>query len=168
MRIRCEEPKDYICIHRVNTSAFRTSGEANLVDYLRGHVTPFISLVAMRNDEIIGHILFTPVTLSTQPGLRIMGLGPMAVLPECQRLGIGSSLVRAGLDECAKLGFGAVIVLGHPEFYSKFGFLPSARFGIDCEFHVSEEVFMVLELQAGYLCDKKGTIYYHDAFKLVT
>lgn len=93
-----------------------------------------------------------------------MGLAPMAVAPEHQRKGIGSALVRAGLDECKQLGFGAVVVLGHADYYPRFGFLSSARFGIGCEYEVPEEVFMVVELQAGFLDGASGKVKYHAAF----
>jgi putative acetyltransferase len=116
---------------------------------------------------IVGHIMFSPVSLSGHPGLKIMGLAPMAVAPEQQRKGIGSALVRAGLERCKQLGFGAVVVLGHPRYYPRFGFSPSTRFGIKCEYEVPEEVFMVQELQPGYLRSVSGTIKYHAAFSNV-
>lgn len=92
-----------------------------------------------------------------------MGLGPMAVAPGHQRKGIGSALVRAGMEMCKQLGFGAVVVLGHPEYYPRFGFLPSARLGIVYEYEVPEDVFMAAELQPGYLRDATGIIKYRSA-----
>jgi putative acetyltransferase len=108
--------------------------------------------------------MFSPVVLTEHPELNIMSLGPMAVLPERQRKGIGSVLVRAGLEECKKLGFGAVVVLSHVEYYPRFGFSPSANFGIASEYEVSTDVFMVKELQPGFLRGATGTIQYHPAF----
>ena len=93
-----------------------------------------------------------------------MGLGPMAVLPDCQGRGIGSALVKAGLQACKELGFGAVVVLGHTWFYPRFGFAPSVRYGIHCEYDAAEEAFMILELQPGYLQGSQGVIHYHPAF----
>ncbi|HEX6902618.1 MAG TPA: N-acetyltransferase [Thermoanaerobaculia bacterium] len=167
MRIRAEEPRDWPAVHAVNEAAFGQSAEANLVAALREQAHPLISLVAEDEDAIVGHILFSPVTLTGHPALRIMGLAPMAVAPERQREGIGSSLVRAGLDECRKLGFGAVVVLGHPEYYPRFGFFPAARFGVGCEYDVPEEVFMAMELEPGHLRGVSGTIRYHEAFNSV-
>jgi putative acetyltransferase len=95
--------------------------------------------------------MFSPVSLSGHPGLKIMGLAPMAVAPEQQRKAIGSALVRAGLDRCKHLGFGAVVVLGHPGYYPALVFLSSMRFGIKSEYEALEEEFMVLELLPGYL-----------------
>ena len=167
MRIRDEEQKDRAAVHAVNVSAFETPTEADLVDALREQTHPGVSLVAVEDGPIVGHIMFSPVSLSGHPGLKIMGLAPMAVAPEHQRQGIGSALVRAGLDRCKQRGFGAIVVLGHPEYYPRFGFQPSTRFGIRSEYEVPEEVFMVFELRPGYLRDASGTIKYHAAFSNV-
>lgn len=164
MLIRDEEQKDRAAAHAVNVSAFETPAESDLVDALREQAHPVVSLVAVEDGTIVGHIMFSPVSLSGHPGLKIMGLAPMAVAPEHQRKGIGSALVHAGLNRCKQQGFGAVVVLGHPEYYPRFGFSPSTRFGIKCEYEVPEEVFMVFELLPGYLRDASGTIKYHVAF----
>lgn len=89
----------------------------------------------------------------------------MAVLPEFQKHGIGSALIRVGLDELRKLGHDVVAVLGHPEYYPRFGFKPSKSFGIKWEIDVSEEVFMVAKLNIGTLNDRIGIVRYHSAFK---
>ena len=162
--VRDEEQRDWAAVHAVNASAFETPAEANLVDALREQAHPIVSLVAVEAETVVGHIMFSPVSLSGHPDLHIMGLAPMAVIPEYQRKGIGSALVRAGLDRCKQLGFGAVVVLGHSTYYPRFGFSPSTRFGIGCEYEVPEEVFMVLELLPGYLRGASGIIKYHVAF----
>jgi len=164
MHIRIEEKQDWPAIRAVNESAFETSAEANLVEALREQAAPLVSLVAVDEASVVGHILFSPVTLSRHPELRVMGLAPMAVTRQHQSQGVGSLLVRAGLDECSKLGFGAVVVLGHPRYYPRFGFAPAARYGIVCEYEVPEDAFMVVELQPGYLRRASGTIRYHTAF----
>ncbi|MGH8607986.1 MAG: GNAT family N-acetyltransferase [Gammaproteobacteria bacterium] len=162
--VRDEEQQDWVAVHAVNASAFETPAEANLVVALREQARPIVSLVAVEAETVVGHIMFSPVSLSGHPDLNIMGLAPMAVMPEYQRKGIGSALVRAGLDRCKQLGFGAVVALGHSKYYPRFGYSPSARFGIGCEYEVPEEVFMVLELLPGYLRGASGTIEYHAAF----
>ena len=167
MIIRAEEKKDCAAVRAVNVSAFETALEAKLVDALRAQAQPFISLVAEDKGVVVGHIMFSPVSLSGHPALQIMGLAPMAVSPDRQRAGIGSALVRAGLEQCARVGFGAVVVLGHPAYYPRFGFVPSTRFGIGCEYDVPEDVFMVVELQPGFLRGASGTIRYHAAFSSV-
>jgi putative acetyltransferase len=162
--IRAEEENDLVAVHAIHVSAFETPSEANLVDTLREQAHPVISLVAEEKGAIIGHIMFSPVSLSGHPGLKVMGLAPMAVAPERQCKGIGSALVRAGLEQCRQLGFDAVVVLGHPEYYPRFGFSPSSRFGIDSEYEVPEEVFMAMELLPESLSGKTGKIKYHAAF----
>ena len=164
MLIRTEKETDHAAVHAVNAAAFPTPLEADLVDALRRQAHPIISLVAESDSAVVGHILFSPVTLDGRPDLRLMGLAPMAVAPEHQRSGIGSALVRAGLEECRQLGFSAVVVLGHPEYYPRFGFSPSVRYGIRSEYDVPDDVFMAMELVPGALRDATGTIKYHPAF----
>lgn len=164
MSIRAEEARDYDAVYALNAAAFETEAEAKLVDALRERAEPIVSLVAEEDGEVVGHILFSPVTLSGHPDLKIIGLAPMSVVSEKQKSGIGSALVEAGLAKCRELGFAAVVVLGHPEYYPRFGFLSSSRFGIDSEYEVPEEVFMVQELEDGVLAGKSGRISYHAAF----
>ena len=167
MIIRTEKENDRDAVYAINESAFETPSEANLVDTLREQAQPVVSLVAERNGKVVGHIIFSPVSLTGYSNLKIMGLAPMAVAPEHQRKGIGSSLVRSGLEQCKQQGFTAVVVLGHPEYYPRFGFSPSSNFGIDCEYEVPEEVFMAMELQPGALSGKTGRVKYHNAFSNV-
>src|SRR5258708_19697818 len=167
MLIRAEEQNDCSAVRAVNISAFETPAEADLVDALRKQAHPIVSLVAADDRTVVGHIMFSPVSLREHPALNIMGLAPMAVAPSHQRKGIGSALVRAGLDQCRQRGFGAVVVLGHPEYYPRFRFLPSTPFAIGCEYEVPEDVFMVLELQNRFLNGASGIIKYHPAFSNV-
>jgi putative acetyltransferase len=134
------------------------------VDRLRRQAKPILSLVAESDGAIVGHILFSPVSLAGSSGLKLMGLAPMAVAPGHQMQGVGSALVREGLERCRQSGVAAVVVLGHPEYYPRFGFLPSVRFGIGSEYDVPEEAFMAIELQPGALEHAGGTIRYHPAF----
>ena len=164
MLIRPERETDISAIHSLNVSAFENSTEADLVDLLRQQAHPIISLVAERNNTVVGYILFSPVCLEGRPDLKIMGLAPMAVAPEYQRTGIGSALVCSGLEQCMELGYSAVVVLGYPEYYTRFGFVPSTRFGIRSEYNVPEEVFMAIELEPGSLRGASGKIKYHAAF----
>jgi putative acetyltransferase len=164
MLIRAEKETDQHAVYAVNVAAFDTPSEAILVDALRQQAHPVVSLVAEDDGEFVGHIMFSPVSLSGHPELKVMGLGPMAVAPGYQRKGIGSALVRAGIKRCGQLGFGAVVVLGHPEYYPRFGFTPASRFDIDSEYEVPEGVFMVVELHADALSEKTGRVKYHAAF----
>lgn len=165
VHIRPEIKDDIRKIWRVNASAFDTEAEANLVDNLRKSGIPLISLVAEANEKLIGHILFSPVSLSgSKADIKIAGLAPMSVLPDHQKQGIGASLVEAGLKLCTLNGYKAVVVLGHPDYYPKFGFAPSSRFGIKSEYDVPDEVFMVKELENGALSEYKGVVKYHPLF----
>lgn len=167
MLIRAEEERDWGQVYALNVAAFNGAAEANLVNTLRAEARPVVSLVAEQAGAVAGHILFSPVTLSGHAEIRMMGLAPMAVAPAHQRHGMGSALVLAGLEHCRALGIGAVVVLGHSEYYPRFGFLPSARFGIGCEYDVPAENFMVFELEPGILCGATGTVRYHAAFRNV-
>lgn len=164
MLIRAEKECDREPVREVNIAAFGTLSEANLVDTLRQHVQTTVSLVAEENGEVVGHIMFSPVSLSGHPNLKVMGLAPMAVTPAHQKKGVGSALVRAGLDQCRQLGFVAAVVLGHPQYYPRFGFLPSFKFGIDSEYDVPKEVFMAMELQPDALSGKTGKVRFHSVF----
>lgn len=164
--IRSEQPGDEAGIRSVHLQAFETDAEANLVDALRVAGVELISLVAEENGVLIGHILFSPVTINGQPGT--MGLAPMAVLPHWQNKGVGTQLVNEGLKACKAAGHGAVVVLGHPDYYPRFGFVPSTKFGIESEYDVPAEVFMVKELQRDALRGIAGTVKYHKVFSEVS
>ena len=165
MNIRKEKDSDKGNIWKVNAEAFETEAEANLVNALRDSGISFISLVAEEDREIVAHILFTPVELiGDDSGLKLMGLAPMAVLTKLQKKSIGSQLVKTSIEKCLTQGYDAVVVLGHPEYYPKFGFMPSIKFGIKSEYDVPDEAFMVLELKEGSLKEKYGVIKYHTAF----
>jgi len=164
MQIRAQSADDSSAVWQVNKAVFPTPAEAGLVERLRAEADPVVSLVADDDGAIIGHILFSPVRLSADPGFPAMGLAPMAVLPGRQGQGIGSALLRIGLDECSKLGCRAVFVLGHADYYPRFGFVPASRFGITSQYEVPDEVFMALELEPGALAGKAGGMHYHAAF----
>ncbi len=163
--VRPEEARDHDYVYLVNEAAFPTSAEAKLVGALREQARPILSLVAEERGAVVGHIMFSPVSLPGYSGPPMMGLGPMAVQPERQRSGIGSRLVLEGLDTCRELGAGAVVVLGHADFYPRFGFVPASRFGLASVYPVPDDVFMALELQPGSLSQASGTVAYHPAFR---
>jgi putative acetyltransferase len=163
--IRPEQHADVPAIRALNLLAFPEAAEANLVDELRAHGKAMLSLVAVQNDRIVGHILFSPVTVDSNEGpIRVLGLAPMAVLPDVQRQGIGSLLVATGLAQCRDAGVGCVIVLGHATYYPRFGFKTARRFGISCEYDVPDEYFMVVELAEGSLNGISGMARYQSEF----
>jgi putative acetyltransferase len=163
MHIRPEAPSDHAAVHDVNVAAFGREVEARLVAMLRNQARPLVSLGAEDAGTVVGHIMFSPVSLGGFAGL-MMGLAPMAVAPARQRGGIGSALVRAGLECCREIGAAAVVVLGHPDFYPRFGFMPAARLGLSCEYDVPAEAFMAMELEPSGLRGAAGAVSYHPAF----
>jgi putative acetyltransferase len=166
--IRAETIEDQAEIRRVNELAFPGPSEADLVDALREHAAPIISLVATLDGEVVGHIFFSPVTIeSEEAASTAMGLAPMAVLPTHQNQGVGSSLVREGLKECSRLGHDIVVVLGHANYYPRFGFVPASSKGLRSEYDVPDEVFMVTELKPGALAGPSGLVKYHPEFSKV-
>ena len=162
--VRIERASDVQRIREVNRAAFETSAEASLVDLLRERGKLVVSLVAEREGQIIGHIAFSRVYLASNAELHGLGLGPMAVIPSHQRQGIGSQLVRAGLDRCAALGTRFVVVLGHRDYYPRFGFLPASHFRLWCSWPVPEGVFMATELVLGVLASAEGLVSYEIEF----
>lgn len=164
MIIRKETEADIDAIYTVNVAAFPAKDEANLVNRIRDSGSKIISLVAEEKSKIVGHILFSPARLEEYVELKLMGLAPMAVLPEFQNQGIGSMLVQAGLNHCREMDIGAIIVLGHPQFYPRFGFVPASRFETCSAYDVADEFFMAQELIPNYLANYQGKFEYHLAF----
>ncbi|WP_373542594.1 GNAT family N-acetyltransferase [Chamaesiphon sp.] len=155
-------------MHDLNVAAFGRDNEADLVDKLRGVASTF-SFVAVRSDRLVGHIFFSPVKIASEcpPDLIILGLAPVAVLPNYQRQGIGSVLIRYSLQECTRCGVGAVVVLGSPTYYSRFGFVSAKAKGLSCEYAVPDEAFMVLELASNALVACSGIVKYRSEFGTV-
>jgi putative acetyltransferase len=166
--IRAEQPGDEVAIADLNDATFGGTDESRLVEALRRSAHATISLVATTGNAVVGHILFTPVSVDIPgPPIAAMGLGPMAVVPECQRLGIGSRLVRAGLEACVRCGCEVVVVVGHPHFYPRFGFRPAHILGLGSEYAVADDVFMAIELVSGALVGRAGLVRYLPEFGAV-
>jgi putative acetyltransferase len=116
------------------------------------------------DDEVIGHILFTPVAIHPPAAIKAAGLAPMSVRAASQRQGVGSSLMRAGFEACRRHHYSVVVVVGHPHYYPRFGFVPAHTKGLACEFQVAPEAFMVRELEPGALTGASGVIHYRPEF----
>ena len=160
--VRVETQSDEKAVYRLNHLAFGQPAEADLVEALRRAGQATISLVATDEDAVVGHILFSPVAVAST--LRGLGLAPMAVLPSHQGRGIGSTLVRAGLERARELGYHFVVVLGHAHFYGRFGFRPSVEFAMPCPYEAPPEAFMAIELEPGCLRGFAGTVSYGPEF----
>lgn len=165
IEIREERPDDTEAIREVNREAFGQAQEAELVERLREKCSDLLSLVAVVEDQIVGHILFSPATIESEGAtLQGVALGPMAVLPEYQRRGIGSALVRDGIAGLARTPCPFVIVLGHAAYYPRFGFEVASRHGIRCEWEVPDEAFMILVLDRAKVEGAKGIAKYRSEF----
>jgi putative acetyltransferase len=159
-----ERAGDIAAIRDLNQRAFEQNQEANIVDALRSNGGALLSLVATVNGQVVGHIMYTPTSIG---GLRGAALGPMAVLPELQRQGIGSQLVEAGNRRIEQGGCPFIIVVGHPEFYPRFGFTPARARGITCEWDLPDDVFMILVLDEAEMQGVSGLAKYRDEFSTV-
>ena len=163
--VRKERPTDIADVRSLNIAAFPSEAEADLVDELRVNGKATVSLVAVHDERIIGHILFSPVMMESNVGQdSILGLAPMAVLPAFQRRGVGSLLVTTGLAQCKRNGVGAVVVLGNPDYYSRFDFQTASLSNIGCLYDVPDKYFMALELADGVLSRISGTAQYQPEF----
>lgn len=163
MTIRPEMVADFAAIRDVNRRAFGGEDEPRLVDSLRDGGYARVSLVAVQNRRVVGHILFSDLPIVTDVGVvSALSLAPMAVLPELQRQGIGSELVRRGLEACRNAGHRIAIVLGHPEYYSRFGFRPELAEPLESPY--SGDAFMAAELVPGALSGLKGRVEYPPPF----
>jgi len=161
--IRSETDTDVDVIRDVTVAAFKTleiSGhtEQFIIEALRAARSLTVSLVAEIDGRVVGHIAFSPVTISDGTG-NWYGLGPVSVLPEYQRQGIGKALIEEGLSRLKRLDARGVCLVGHPEYYRKFGFKNVGGLVIE---GVPQEVFFVLSFD-GHI--PQGTVAFHEAFK---
>jgi putative acetyltransferase len=166
LSIRSETPEDREAIYHINEAAFGQKKEPELVEKLRNRDALIISLVAVSDGQTVGNITFSAVTVKSESSdFQAISLSTMAVLPEYQRRGIGSQLVKAGLEECRLIGQEIVVVVGHPEYYPRFGFVQARTKGLDCEFKVPDEAWMLCELRDGALAVRRGTVFYQPEFR---
>lgn len=162
--VRPEKAADWANVAALTRTVFNTPDEALLNDALRQQTQDYIALVAEQHGNIVGHIMFSPVQLENAKQIIMMALAPMVVSKVLQQHGIGSALVRAGLEACFQNKVDAVVVLGHASYYPKFGFVPASHFAISCPWQVPDEVFMLLELTPGVMKNASGTVQYLPAF----
>lgn len=167
IQIRPEHKNDISAISMLNDMAFGQEAEGELILKLRKNKNFIkdLSLVACMGNEIIGHILFSKITIKNKnETFESLALAPMSVIPEFQGLGIGSELIKKGLQKATKLGFESVIVLGHENYYPKFKFTPANQFQITCPFEVPDANFMAIELKKGSLDSVSGCVVYPKEF----
>lgn len=167
VEIRQENKNDYEEIYNVVKTAFETAehsdgNEQDLVVALRNSDSfiPELSLVAIKDNKIVGHILFTKIKIGNHEEL---ALAPLAVLPEYQKQGIGRKLIQQGHKIAKELGYHYSIVLGSETYYPKFGYVPAIQYGIKAPFEVSNENFMAIK-QNDTDIEIKGTVQYAKEF----
>ena len=164
IEIREEQPADIDAVWEVNRQAFDQEQEGRIVDAIRAAGAVTLALVAVLDGAVVGHILFSPLTVGVEVGA---ALGPMAVMPEYQRQGIGSRLVAQALERLRVHGCPFVVVIGHPEFYPRFGFEPAAAVGLTCDWEVPAEAFMVNVLNAELGGRLRGHAQYRAEFSTI-
>jgi putative acetyltransferase len=167
VHIREETAADLATIRDVNRRAFAGVSESLLVDRLREDGLVVTSLVAIEDTQVVGHILFTDLTIETDRGdVAAATLAPLAVIPERQRTGIGSALTWRGLEVCRERGKAAVLLVGHPSYYPRFGFSAELAKAIRSPYSGAGEAWMALELTPGALAGG-GEAKFPAAFALV-
>jgi putative acetyltransferase len=163
INIRKEQTQDIPQVRDILCAAFPTDAESRLVEALRANGKAIISLVAIRDGQVLGHILFSPVSTSPTSPAKGIGLAPVAVHPDVQSQGIGSALIEAGLQLCKDLGYDYCAVLGNPKYYQRFGFAKASPLGMQNEYGVDEE-FMLTRFSE---CDlAPGVIKYAPEFAM--
>ena len=168
--IRSENPEDYVVIYEINRQAFNGEVEAKLINTIRdsNNFIPTLSLVALKDDKVVGHILFSKAKLKNKEREKlILILAPIAVLPEFQKQGIGSLLVKKGLQMCKDLNYEIVVLVGYPDFFSNFGFSPARNKGLKLSLKgdIPNEAFMVHELEKGILNETGGLVEFPSYFE---
>lgn len=168
MIIRQEAPSDFAAVDQILTLAFHRPDEAQLVRQVRTADSRVISLVAVSDDKVTGHILFTPVSVEDRDDQTLcLGLGPMAVDPPHQRTGIGAALVNEGLAACRTAEAGLVFVLGHAGYYPRFGFQLAGPLGFHYKSEEFNPNFMVIYLVPKAAGSGGGLVRYLPAFDSV-
>jgi putative acetyltransferase len=164
--IRLARAADEAAIFRVHEAAFGRPGEAELAAKLgKRAAAECVSLVACEGDAVIGHVLFSPVSVDGRSfAVSPMGLGPVGVLPARQKTGAGKLLCRAGIEACRARGVPFLVVLGHVTYYPRFGFVPAVRFGLRFADVPPHDSFMAIELAPGALADASGRVRYAPEF----
>lgn len=162
IRIRQQRPEDAPHVRRINELAFDQPLEADLVERLTAACPDALSIVADDDGAVVGHIFFTPVVIDHAGDVVVgMGLAPMAVLPDRQRQGIGSELVRHAIDVLRERGCPFVVVVGHPEYYPRLGFERASLRGLRSQWEgIPDEAFMVRILNPEAMTDVSGVARY--------
>ncbi|GAA0341950.1 N-acetyltransferase [Oceanobacillus oncorhynchi subsp. oncorhynchi] len=173
INLRKEHPTDYQQTEALIEQAFRNEEMSDQQEHLlvqrirtSNAFIPELSIIAVnQQNNILGQILFSKITIeNNEKTTASLALAPVSVHPDYQKQGIGSMLIKEGLEQAKAAGYPSVIVLGHADYYPRFGFKPASLWGIQAPFDVPDEAFMALELTPGALKDVRGVVQYSEAF----
>jgi putative acetyltransferase len=166
IKIREEKAEDYDAVREINDKAFGQPEEGRIVDKIREACAEIISLVAVEDEKVVGHIFFSPAAINhSGKTIKGMGLAPMAVHTEYQNKEIGSLLVKEGIKRVKESSCAYIIVLGHEKYYPRFGFETASKFGIKSQWEgVPDEAFMVMILDKDTMAGVSGVATYRKEF----
>ncbi|MBE5962494.1 MAG: N-acetyltransferase [Lachnospiraceae bacterium] len=177
IKIRLEEVQDYHEVELVARAAFYRDErikeigvgctEHYMIHELRNQDgIKELNFVAVLDDKIVGHVIYSHSYILKDDGERIetLNFGPLSVLPEWQKQGIGSMLMRFSIEKAKELGYGAIIFFGHPTYYPRFGFVEAKEFGITTAWGANYPAFMAMELRDGYLKNAQGKYFEADIY----
>lgn len=168
--IREEQETDHQVIRDITIAAFSSSefghnGEAELIDQIRNDCSVHLSLVAVLDSEVVGHVMFSPARMETAAESIVgMGLGPISVLPNHQKAGVGSALLNAAFEQLAAVNCSFAVVLGHTEYYARFGFTQAEKLGIRHGFEgIPQDVFLIRKAETDTAIHS-GRVFYDIVF----
>lgn len=167
--IRSEKVSDIAHINDIIRQAFQQENEVSLVNQLRDQGALLFSLVAehTQTKTLLGHLSLSLVSIqnkNSNKSWQALGLAPISVIPEFQKQGIGSALIRFWFQEYADDFYNAVVLLGDPSYYQRFGFVKASDFNLTWSGGDFKEAFQVKEIKEGFLKKVSGVVYYHEAF----
>ena len=175
--VREEEKKDCRRVEEITREAFSYPGRIErggigcpyehwMVNELRrrdGILSLSLVAVEHTNEEIVGHIICSKAEVRTEKGvIPVLNMGPISVLPEYQRRGVGKALILAMIEKAKKFGYGAILFFGRPEYYPQFGFKEASEFGVTDAEGYNYPSFMGMELIPGYLKEARGGKFYES------
>ena len=181
LHIRIETSDDYYAVEALTREAFwefwETDGRVICDEHLLVHrlrfapsFVPELSLIAALDGKIVGHIIYSKSKVVSDSGHEheVLTFGPLSVLPEVQKRGVGQSLMRYSFDVARRLGYRAVIIYGHPDYYPRVGFRRAAEFGITDSDGKTFDYIMALPLYDGALDDISGKHYIDPVYFALT
>lgn len=168
--IRPEQPAFIDSIAAVHRAAFGRDAEADIYLKLRQapDFDPKLSLMALYDGKVVGHIIFSPMTIDDVAGVKAFALGPVGVLPDYQGQQIGSALIYEGLEACRRAKSDAVFLLGHADYYPRFGFVPARAHGFQTTYDVPDENWLMLPLNREVVEGMSGVVHFAPEFDAAT